>query len=262
MDTWSNIQDIFKINYLDNECLLVYKNLCIYHEMSILEMSRSTGIERTKVYRLIDQLTRLNLVETISKDKRHTYKAAPLTNLHIKLAADKATIDNTARQLDRLDKILSQDKLESPLTKVQFYSGVDGIKQMLWNQTKSKTEVSSILYQNIQTKVGKAFFERWAERCNERGLIFKSVVGSQFIDSQKAWYGGILGQMLDNWSAKIVDKSVHEIAHQTTMYDNVVTYFNWQGNDIYGIELHNPDIAKAQKVFFDYLWSLGKDYNS
>ena len=46
------------------------------------------------------------------------------------------------------------------------------------------------------------------------------------------------------------------IPHRTTVYNDVVTYFSWQDGDLFGIEIHNPAVAQAQRQYFELLWDL------
>jgi hypothetical protein len=47
---------------------------------------------------------------------------------------------------------------------------------------------------------------------------------------------------------------VFPVAHSTIIYDDVVTYHNWHNGVLFGIEIHNKEIADAQRVFFEMLW--------
>jgi hypothetical protein len=129
---------------------------------------------------------------------------------------------------------------------------------MFWNETRSKTEVLSVLYQNMQIKTDSKFFERWVAACNDRGLIFRSIIGDTFIASQEAWYNVHKNDRLKNWSGRYVSEDVFPITHGMAIYDNVVAYYNWKDAEVFGIEIYNQEIADAQRTFFDTLWAKGQ----
>lgn len=38
------------------------------------------------------------------------------------------------------------------------------------------------------------------------------------------------------------------------IYDDIVSYHDWRDGEIFGIELHNRQIADTQRQFFEMLW--------
>jgi hypothetical protein len=153
---------------------------------------------------------------------------------------------------------MSQDfsaaTLDIPTTKVQFYRGIEGSKQTLWNQTRAKTETCSILHENIQTRAYATFFERWVQRCNERNMHFRGIVDDNYINTQKSWYATHQNERLKNWQSRYIAPDVFSVHHSTVVYDNVVCHYIWKDNEIFSIEIHNAEIAEAQRQYFNLLW--------
>lgn len=236
----------------------LYFALTVYGPQTISQLARNAHIERTKVYRLLETMQSFRLVEIELHPKRNIIKAAPLSSVLPIITQKQHELKEAAQTLPQLEALLSKQTLTSPLTKVQFYQGQEGAKQMLWNQTKAKGETLSILYQNMQSHTGEDFYTRWAERSNERGLSFRSLVGDEFIKSQKEWAGVHSSGMLKNWHGRYISSSDHAIQFWTCLYDDVVAYFSWHEHEIYGIEIYNQAIADANRDFFESLWKLSK----
>lgn len=243
---------------LEPEIAEVYITLHAYGPQSLLQLSRNAKVERTRLYRLLDTLTEHNLIEIETHYKRKLYKAAPISNLQILLTRREQELRDLQSELAELQNTFKMTPQESQLTHIQFYRGTEGVKQMFWNQTKASTEQVGILYENIQTRSNRAFFERWIERCNDRDLHFRSIVGDHFLQNQRQWYEHNDNEKLNYWEGKYVPETVFPITHSTVTYDDVVSYYNWKDGEIFGIEVYNQEIADAQRHFFDMLWLQGR----
>lgn len=251
------MHDYFARLGLEPEVADLYLALHTYGPQSLLQLARNARIERTRAYRLLDSLSDARLIEVETQAKRKIYKAAPITNLRVLLSNKEEEIRSLDSELEGLQSELSQT-LHSPLSHVQFYSGNDGIKQMLWNQTRASGENVSILYENIQNRTNSAFFDRWVDTCNQHNLHFRSLVGDHFIESQQQWYNQHSNERLAKWSARYIAVSIFPITHSMVCYDDVVAYYNWHGEQVFGIELHNQQIADTQRVLFEMLWTQGQ----
>ena len=140
-------------------------------------------------------------------------------------------------------------------TRVQFYEGMDGVKQMLWNQARAaRGENLAILYDNMQHKTNLAFFERWVRKCNEAGIQFRGIIGDEFIRTQQAWYASHSNERLARWQARHVPDELFPIRHSVVTYDDVVLHYHCQDNRVLGIEIHDALIAQMQRQFFELLW--------
>lgn len=239
---------------LEQEIADIYLALHTYGPQNISELSRNSGVERTRIYRLIDTLLSSNLVEVESHYKRGVIKAAPIANINILISQREQELKSLQDELGLIEQVLGRNSLSSPSTRVQFYRGPEGVKQMYWNETKATTEIISILHENMQTQTNSRFFERWVEACNQNDLAFRGIVGDEFIASQKQWYDSHNNEKLKNWEQRYVSKEVFAILHGMMVYDDVVAYFNWKDHEIFGVEIHNREIAGSQRQLFNLLW--------
>lgn len=250
----------FKLG-LSSEIADIYLALLAYGPQTISDVARHSGVERTRVYRLMDELTVSNLIEVETRYKRNILHAAPITNLQILLTKKEQELEELRYGLEDIHKRIGAGSLASPTTRVQAYKGSDGLRQMFWNQTRSKSENLSILHENMQRYTNENFFDRWARTCNEHKLTFRSILGDSFIESQRTWYTGHSNERLAAWSGRYVPEGVFPITHSTVVYDDVTSYYNWKDGEIFGIEIYNAQIAEAQKQFFEMLWTLGRDFD-
>lgn len=259
-DTQAIRSYFFKLG-LSSEIADIYIALYAYEAQTISELARHSGVERTRIYRLMDELKASNLVEIETQYKKSIFRAAPITNLQILISKKEQEVRELHADLAKLRSSLEYSSLASPATRVQVYQGVDGIKQMVWNETKGSSENLSILYENMQARTGRAFFERWVRRCNERSIAFRSIISDHFVTTQKQWYKKHGNERLAYWQGLYVPDSIFAITHSTVIYDDVTAYYNWKDGKVFGIEIHNAEIATAQRTFFELAWQLGVPFD-
>jgi sugar-specific transcriptional regulator TrmB len=229
---------------LASEIADIYLALHVYGPQTISELSRAAHIERTRIYRLIDQLMESGLIEVETHYKRG-----------ILISKREQELQSLTDELQLVEQVLGRNSLNSPASRVQFYQGPEGIKQMFWNETKANTEVLSILYQNMQIKTNSRFFERWITECNAKNLHFRGVVGPEFIKSQEQWYGTANGKRLNHWDSRVVSEDQFQISHSTVIYNDVVAHYIWKDGEIFGTETYNKDIATTERQLFELLWN-------
>lgn len=240
---------------LESEIADIYLSLHANGPQTISELSRSSGVERTRIYRLIDRLMDTNLVEIETRFKRGIIKAAPIANLNILISQKEQELKSLQDELGLLQQVLARNSLSSPTTRVQFYEGPEGAKQMFWNQLRAKTEVLCFLNENMQSNTKSKFFERWVERNNKDGIRSKGIFNRAFIESQRTWYKAHANERLKHWEGRLISETAFPITHSQVIYNDITSYYNWTDGEVFGIEIYNQEIADAQRRLFTMLWN-------
>ena len=209
---------------------------------TISELSRSAHVERTRIYRLIDKLMASNLIEIETHYKRGIVKAAPISNLHILITQKEQEVKNLQDELELIEQVLGRNSLSNPATRVQFYHGVSGIRQMQWNQVTSKTDCLSIIDEPINDVLGKAFTTRWAGALRQNNVHLRMIESPHFVEVIQKWYKREnVPELVPNHESRIIAPKVFRVVHNMDIWENVVAYYNWKDGEIYGIELYNKD---------------------
>jgi hypothetical protein len=254
------IRQYFAKLKLEPEIADIYLTLNAYGPQTVSELSRNAGVERTRIYRLLDIMADLGLSEAETHYKRSVLKAAPVGNLQLLIAKREQELRDLEAEFGTIERMLkNKNAMSSPATRVQFYKGDAGLKQMFWNETHGQTENLSILYESMQMHTRAAFFERWVRKCNDRKMQFRSVVGDHFLESLKTWYSVHQNERLDSWKGRYVPTEVFNVTHSMVVYNDVVAYYNWKAGEIFGIEIYNQELADAQRHFFELIWAQGED---
>lgn len=246
----------FKLG-ISSEIADIYLALLAFGPQSISDLARNSGVERTRIYRLMEEMTSSSLIQVEVEYKKSIFRAAPIENLQILIAKKEQEVLDLRQQFSDMHQALTEHSVHESGTRIMHYRGNDGVRQMYWNQTKSKSEGLSILYENMQIRTGLSFFERWVRRCNERNMKFRSIIGDNFVKTQKDWYieAGHTNERLVEWQGRYLPDEIFSISHSVVIYDNVTAYYNWKGGEVFGIEIYNQDIADSQRRLFELLWS-------
>jgi sugar-specific transcriptional regulator TrmB len=237
----------------------IYLALHAEGQQTISQLARTSKVERTKIYRLIDDLLASNLIEVESHYKRGIIKAAPISNLHILIAQKEQDLRSLQDDLGLIEQVLARNSLSDPATRVQFYRGPEGIRQMLWNELKAQTEVIGYNYRILEEATGRSFMVRWTDEFEKRNLSQRLLLNDSFTESWNENAPGIATQRKVRGIAyHFVDPQIFRITHSCDVYNSVTAYYHWKGNEIFGIEIYNQQIADSQRQIFELLWTQSK----
>lgn len=245
---------------LTSEESKIYTEISIQGPMTILEISRSTGIERTKTYRLTSKMMKEGLIEQIIDYKKKYYKAADIERIKQIVEEKKVNINTLSQGFHNFSNLLDIAKSQSHETRVQFYRGRNGLRQIFWNILKAEDTCCSYVYRLAHEAVGAKFFQRWVRESVNRGIKYNEIVSKEFYESQEDYknnnqYNEVL---LKGTVRKLLAKDVLKIEHQMDIYNDVVAIYNWHRGEPFGIEIYNKYIADMQRNMFNVFWEKAK----
>lgn len=235
----------------------LYDSLVEKGPLTILEASRATEIERTALYRLIDDLTSRGLVEEVLEHKSRRLQAVTPQKI-------KDILDNEKRRVEKLENEFPEfEKLISSLpqnnsTQVRYYRGISGIKQILWNETKAKNELIGYTHRNLEEVVGHKYFEEYARELEKNKVVTRDLRCDSFLVSSDE--SGFVRRHIDKSVWRYLPDSVMHLTHNLDVYNGVVAMYYWQNEDVFGIEIENQMIAEMQRSIFETLWKLAENY--
>lgn len=248
-----------KIGLRPDECK-VYLSL-LDSPKSHLELARKTGVNRTKVYRIADELIKRGLVTVEQDDLGKRLAANSPDNLEIalttaeeKLLAQRQLLDNIMPDLRNMFSTQGTPKDNDFI--VNTYEGVDGFKQMLWNELKTKGEILIYGDGTIQDLIDD---ERWAEKHRSKTLEQKYTI-REILNP-----GGKPANFTKNqefikkaFNRREIPADVLPLAHQMAIYNDTVAVYNWRDGKKVGFEVINPAFAAMQRAIFESYWRLAK----
>jgi len=250
------VRDYFARLNLEPAFADIYLALIAHGAQNISELSRNAGVERTRIYRLLERMRELQLCEIEVHYKRSIIKAAPIDNLQLLISKREQEVADLRADYHRLERAIDTHHANNTQsTQLQYYKGHAGLRQLFWNQTRAQGEEVSILYEPMQSMTGKQFFERWAQKMNEQDIPTRSIVGAHFLQSLKDWYETHQNERLGDWRGRYLDENIFRITHSMHVYDDTIAYYGWKAGELTGVEIHNKELADTQRQFFELLWA-------
>jgi sugar-specific transcriptional regulator TrmB len=108
--------------------------------LTILEASRASEVERTALYRLVEDLTAKGLIEEVLEHKSRRVRAVEPAKVKLLVEQEKKRVGELENSFTSFEAAVGQiPDLKS--TQVRYYRGTAGIKQIMWNETKAKKEL-------------------------------------------------------------------------------------------------------------------------
>lgn len=252
----ATIQDfLLKLDFSSEESA-IYLTLAQNEQLTILHTARKSGIERTKIYRLVDELIRRGIIEEVVGYKKKLLKASNINTLSFLVQQQEATTNYLKHTLPLISKELEALTIPYPETKVLYYRGSDGIKQMLWNQLTAKKEILSFTYRVLEEVVGKKFFRSWVDEFEKRNLGLREIRTEEFyksLDQLKT------KTVMNTNQIRYLPSKTLLINHGMDIYNNVYAIYDWREGEIFGVEIYNQKIADMQKHFFEVFWNMAKE---
>lgn len=228
-----------------------------------LALSRATGIERARIYRIAEQLEKRSLLARMTDDRGTFLVAANPSALEIDLVDKEQQVKKQRNVLQTLLPSLGalQGFAGASTFSVKTYEGQAGIKQMCWNELKTKGEIITFGHGNIEALTND---RRWSarHRVHQVGARYRTrdLVNQNNIDrtslASEALYQANL------YKAGIVPSSVLSFTpnSQTVVYNDVVEIFHCDEDRRVGIEIINQPYADMMRQLFENYWRTAQEF--
>lgn len=250
-----------KLGFTSEEASL-YVALHEQGALTLLEASRASGIDRAKLYRIIGHLAKKGLIEEIPEYKHRKIKATDVGIIDLLIKQRELENKVLANSLPTFIESMKSITNQTNESKVIYYRGVEGIKQLVWNILRNKEEFHRCYsYRFWDDIFGKAFVLKLNAAMLERNFKIHDIYSDQYITLKNEWMAKGLGKPVGDWhffDSRYISEKILMVNHNVDIYNDVLAYYYWQGNEIFGVEIYNERVAKFEKQLFDIVWKMAK----
>lgn len=239
---------------LDETEVLLYLNLLERGPQTPLELSRKSSVNRSKIYRYLERLKNKKLVEDIDTGWGLKIAAGKPANLEL-LVRERET--EVKEQKEILPVILTELKslatVEPKEFEIKNYHGLEGLKQMMWNQLSAKKEILQFSFETRNEVVGKNFAEKVREEQVLRRIMLYEIENA--LDQGTFWYTDV-PDFPKFYSSRHIPPKILEIKQNLSIFNDTVSIMNWSGETKAGVEIAHPTLAKMQREIFWEFWRI------
>jgi len=153
--------------------------------------------------------------------------------------------------------------LEKPFpgNSVVYYRGKEGMRQMTWHILRCRGLFRTYSHSFWNEILGDAFVLRLNEELVRRRFKVHDLYSDEYITFKKKWLEDGKKNPEGDWSfweSRYISEKRIKIHLNIDVYNDVVAYYYWQADEIFGVEIYNERVATIQKQIHDMLWGMAK----
>lgn len=222
-----------------------------------LSLSQTTGINRTKVYRIVQDLEHRSLVTKRVDDRGSFLVASDPSVLEIPILEQEAQVMTRRAVLhDLLPRLHDVQAENGNAFIVQTYDGVEGLKQMCWHELKAKGELLSLGAGAVEDLIPSRY---WAEKHRalsvEAGYRVLEIINDAPYDNVTFTDNA---EFMHQYECRVLPNSVATLANQTTIYNDTVAVYHWRDDQKSGVEIINKAYANTMRQIFMTFWNIAR----
>jgi len=253
MNNMGNVLQLLRILKLSHDEARLYLEL-LKEPTTHLKLARTTGINRSKVYRLVESLEKRSLVGVRSDDRGTFIMATDPATLEVQLVSQENQLkaQRAAFQslLPMLQKVRNKD--ESSFI-IHTYEGEEGFKQMLWHELKTKGENLIFGCGSLRELIHS---QRWINehhsRTLEAGYHMRELINPG--EDDKTFLVEYAPTELHQY--RVITKDVLSLETQIATYNDTVGIYHWRNQQKIGIEIISAEYARTMRQMFEHYWSV------
>lgn len=234
---------------------LVYVALLDLGRGTAAEIGKRTGINRTTVYDVIDELERTGLVAQVAGVKKRTYRPEPPEKLPIILEKKAARLHEMARQSEAVVSMLQTVAAKTPSKpKIKVYEGDSGLRSLYDASLLCKSYIRSFLTADTLEEFDPEYVHGYFERRARQGLKIQGILN----DSEASrGYKAKAKQLLRD--IRLVPADKMDVVPEVYIYDDTIAIFSIK--ERLGVSIESKDIANAFKKLYDLAWERAREYD-
>jgi hypothetical protein len=129
------------------------------------------------------------------------------------------------------------------------------MKQMLWNELKTKGELLSFGSGTLEDIVGS---RRWAEAHRAKTVDVEYKIREINNRGKKPIDFTNTSKFLDSFERRNIDEDILKLDQQIIIYNDTVAIYHWRDDQKVGTEIHNKAYANTMRQMFEMYWKIAK----
>lgn len=216
-----------------------------------LTLSRLLKLARTKVYRLLDKLVEKQLVEQKITDRGMQFGATDPERLNQLFGEKQQEVETMKRTLPDLLSTISQlSQSHTSPSKVLYYKGIEGLKQVNYNLTRAKDLLRVYEVEHMSDYLPKDFSEDIRQKFVDKGIVTHDLTNKKSFPD----FTTVTKMITDYSEFRYISPKLLKIDFEAIIYNDVYATYTYKGNEIFCVEIYNATLANMQKQIYDFIW--------
>lgn len=230
--------------------------------MNMTDLSKSTRIPRSSLYRYVDELIHRDLVSWQQTVQGKRLFLADLRSLNNRIEDE---IKGLKRQQLMVEQLAAAVNMVGNTDRPAFrsFDGREKVKQLLWNSLGATSPELRVMASAFRREL---FGSKWLLDYNQefirKQLSERIIANSDYEQTLNRNYGerreyySPLQAYVQNSQLQIKLKSILEFTGEIIIYDNVIATYSVGDDDVTtGYEVESPTLANSLANMFDLLWT-------
>lgn len=241
---------------LNNSQSMVYSLLISQGELKGSDIAEKLPISRQLVYKTLDELSSMNLVEKKDLQKISTFSTTHPSNLESLIRKQELSLKNSKKELDlAIDDLTSKYNLFYGKPGVQVFEGKEGVKKVLEDSLKTKSEI--LTFADVEPlitkleKINNEYVEKRTKlKIKKRALVLDTLYARKYMKKYS-------GKIRD--TRYISNEDTPPFNSFVEIYDDKISYITFDNDRLIGIIIQNKAISDMNRYLFEFAWKKSKD---
>jgi len=247
-------EKIFSQIGLSEQEAVIYEIMLRLGQAKAKEIYQKSPFKRGLVYKILDNLIEKHLIIRIDKPGKvsifqieHPEKIDALAEAQEKkFRYYKKNVENI------MPELISNYNLAFNKPGVKFYEGIEGMRKVLEDTLKSKTEIYLFLNKNAleQEETFRELNKKYKIKREKAGIkkkIIRAGIKKNKKESQEKDYEAIT-------EIRYFQKDLPDFKASVQIYDNKISYQIINKDQIISIIIEDRHIYEMNKIWFKYIW--------
>jgi hypothetical protein len=223
---------------------------------SHFKLAQATGINRTKVYRLADQLENRSLVTKRVDDRGMALVATDPSTLEVELETQREILSRKYTVFQSLLPQLENIRTCNAGFIVHTYVGEKGFKQMLWHELKAQGELLTMGDTLLEEMVHSS---RWTEQYRSK-VLAAGIHIRALVNRDSPYRNFTQNRMyLSRYSCRCIPRDILTLNHAIDIYNDTVAVLRWNDDHKVGLEIIDASHAQAMRQIFESYWRIAAE---
>jgi sugar-specific transcriptional regulator TrmB len=230
----------------------IYLHLLQNGLLTALQLSKALHLGRTKTYRILDVLHKKQLVEFVVRERGLVFGATSPKKFDQLLLEQESKLQVLRQQLTELVELLQQlGKKSDKNSKVVYYEGIEGLKQVSYNITNAVGLVRVFEMEHLSDFLPLDFAELVRYEMVEKGISVRDLTNKRTYPG----YTNVTDLVSSHAESRYIDPQKLQINFEVLIYNEVYATYSYKDDRIFCVEIYNAQLAEMQKQLFDFIWN-------